>query len=141
VQIPKPSLQIIDLRPTLIYFGLAFLTILIGVVFRFVPLGMPIFVTQYGGSCLWAVMVYFLVAAFQPFRRPISIACIAALLAAASEFFRLYHQPALDAFRLSLAGVLLLGRVYSPWHLLDYAIGIALAALLTAPFHPKSSRK
>jgi hypothetical protein len=46
------------------------------------------------------------------------------------ELFRLVHAPWLDAFRLTTAGALLLGRVFSPWDVLAYGVGIALGMLL-----------
>jgi hypothetical protein len=46
------------------------------------------------------------------------------------ESVRLYHSPGLDAFRLTLAGVLLLGRVFSWWHLVAYWAAIAVVSLL-----------
>jgi beta-N-acetylhexosaminidase len=45
-------------------------------------------------------------------------------------FFKLYHSPGLDAFRLTLPGILLLGRYFSLWDILAYWTGIALAAVL-----------
>jgi hypothetical protein len=85
---------------------------------------------KYGGSLLWAAMVFFLVAlAASSLKRP-GIALIAASIAIGVELFRLVHAPWLDAFRLTIAGALLLGRVFSPWNMLAYAIGIVLAMLL-----------
>jgi hypothetical protein len=46
------------------------------------------------------------------------------------ELFRLVHAPWLDAFRLTLAGALLLGRIFSPWDMLAYGVGIVMAMLL-----------
>jgi hypothetical protein len=46
------------------------------------------------------------------------------------ELFRLVHAPGLDAFRLTLAGALLLGRIFSPWDMLAYGVGIALGVWL-----------
>ena len=66
--------------------------------------------------------------AIMPRRAPGLVAMIAAAVALAVELFRLYHTPWLDAFRLTTAGALLLGRIFSPWNLLAYALGIALAA-------------
>jgi uncharacterized membrane protein len=75
-------------------------------------------------------MVFFLVAlAASSLKRP-RIALIAASIAIGVELFRLVHAPWLDAFRLTIAGALLLGRVFSPWNMLAYAIGIVLAMLL-----------
>ena len=55
---------------------------------------------------------------------------IAAVIAVGVELFRLVHTPWLDSFRLTMAGALLLGRIFSPWDILAYAVGIALGALL-----------
>jgi Protein of unknown function (DUF2809) len=93
-------------------------------------LGLPAFIVKYGGSALWGTMVFFLVAiAFSRQPRPCS-ASIAALIAIGVELFRLVHNPGLDAFRLTTAGALLLGRVFSPWNTVAYGFGIVLAVLL-----------
>ena len=113
----------------LTYLGLAIATIVAGLVLRLAPLGLPFVVVMWSGSVLWAAMAYWLFAAFLPFRKPLSIAEAAAVFAALVELFRLYHTPELDAFRLTLAGALLLGRVFSWWHLLAYWVAILLAAL------------
>lgn len=116
-------------RRTILYFSLALVTILCGLVLRLIHLGLPLFVVKYGGSVLWAIMVYLLLAALQPRRTPKSLALIATIVATVVELTRLYHPPALDAFRLTLAGALLLGRYFNPWHFLAYTAAIALAAL------------
>jgi hypothetical protein len=93
-------------------------------------LGLPASIVKYGGSVLWGAMVFFLVgiAASALSRR--SAASVSALIAICVELFRLVHTPWLDAFRLTLAGALLLGRIFSPWNVLAYGIGILLALLL-----------
>ena len=96
-----------------------------GLALRLVLFGLPGFVVQYGGSVLWAAMVYLLLAALQPRREPWVLGLAAAIFAALVELSRLYHSPGLDAFRLTLAGKLLLGRVFSAWHFLDYWVAIA----------------
>jgi hypothetical protein len=58
------------------------------------------------------------------------IALISAVIAVGVELFRLVHTPWLDAFRLTLAGALLLGRVFSLWDMLAYGVGIGLGVLL-----------
>lgn len=93
-------------------------------------LGLPVFVVKYGGSMLWGTMVFFLAAiAASRLSRP-NIALVSAVIAVCVELFRLVHAPWLDAFRLTMAGALLLGRVFSPWNMLAYGIGIMLAMLL-----------
>jgi len=88
--------------------------------------GLPFVVVKYGGSLLWGAMVYVLLAVAARCRPAASLALLAGLVAAGVEFSRLYHTPWLDAFRLTTAGALLLGRVFSLWNLLAYGLGIVL---------------
>ncbi|MDK4736765.1 DUF2809 domain-containing protein [Rhizobium sp. CNPSo 3490] len=87
---------------------------------------LPFVVVKYGGSALWGAMVYLLVALVLGKSLRAVIAVMALFMAIAVEFFRLYHTPWLDAFRLTTAGALLLGRIFSLWNILAYAIGIAV---------------
>ncbi|WP_267555473.1 DUF2809 domain-containing protein [Rhizobium rhizogenes] len=91
---------------------------------------LPFTVVKYGGSILWGAMVYWLLAALFVTHRPSRIAAAALIVAVAVEFFRLWHTPAMDAFRLTTAGALLLGRVFSLWNIVAYAVGIAAALAL-----------
>jgi Protein of unknown function (DUF2809) len=93
-------------------------------------LGLPAFFVKYGGSVLWGTMVFFLVAIAAPHLSRQSIALISALIAVCVELFRLLHTPWLDAFRLTLAGALLLGRIFSLWDMLAYGVGIVLGMWL-----------
>jgi hypothetical protein len=102
------------------------LTLVAGLAIRMAPLGLPWSVTKYGGSALWAAMIYGVVAAALPNWRPGRVAALSTLLALAIEFGKLYRTPALDAFRLTLAGKLLLGRFFSPRDILAYLTAIAL---------------
>jgi Protein of unknown function (DUF2809) len=93
-------------------------------------LGLPAFFVKYGGSLLWGAMVFFAIAmAAQGQSRP-RIALISISIAVCVELFRLVHAPWLDTFRLTMAGALLLGRIFSPWNMLAYVAGIALGMLL-----------
>jgi hypothetical protein len=112
----------------LFYFGLALAVIAAGLILRLVPLGLPVPMVKWGGSVLWAMMVYLLLAACLCRNSKLTVALIACGIAAAVELSRLYHQPALDAFRLTRAGILLLGRVFSWWHFAVYWAAIALLA-------------
>ena len=114
----------------LTYLGMSIATMLAGLVLRLAPLGLPYAITKWGGSGLWAAMVYWLAAMLLPFRRVLTVAAVAGALAGLVELTRLYHAPGLDAFRRTLAGVLLLGSVFSYWHLVVYWAAIALAAIV-----------
>src|SRR6202035_2953282 len=93
-------------------------------------LGWPATFVKYGGSILWGAMMLFLVAIAVPRSSRRNVALISAVIAVCVELFRLVHAPWLDAFRLTLAGALLLGRIFSPWDLLAYGVGIVMAMLL-----------
>jgi len=112
------------------YIALAVLTIVAGLVLRRVPLGLPFVLVKFGGSMLWAAMVYWIFAALRPAASSEGVALNASLFAAAVEFFKLYHSPLADAFRRTLVGALLLGRFFSWWDILAYLAAIALAAAL-----------
>ena len=88
--------------------------------------GLPASIVKYAGSVLWGTTVFFVVAMTVSQRSRSRIALIAAAIAVGVELFRLVHAPGLDAFRLTLPGALLLGRIFSAWDMLAYGAGIVL---------------
>jgi hypothetical protein len=95
-------------------------------------------VTKYGGSVLWGAMVYAIFVALFPRRRPIEIGIAAGVFALAVELFKLVHSPAIDSFRLTLAGQLIIGRFFSYGDILAYWVAIAaFAAADKATLTPK----
>ena len=123
----QPVKPIAPRQRSLIRAALALAVIVCGLALRWYgfPLGLPAFVVKYGGSLLWATMVFLLVGVLLPRPSRTQIAAIAAAIAIVVEFSRLVHAPWLDAFRLTTAGALLLGRIFSLWNLVAYAVGIA----------------
>jgi len=113
-----------------LYVVLALATLILGLLWRFLWVGLPPFLYKYGGSVLWAAMIYWLAALIQPRAWPSRLALAAALIATAVELFKLVHTPALDAFRLTLPGKILLGRLFYLSDFLAYYLAIALAAAL-----------
>jgi Protein of unknown function (DUF2809) len=75
-------------------------------------------------------MMFLLVAIAVPGQSPRHIAAISAVIAVSVELFRLVQTPWLDDFRMTLAGALLLGRIFSLWNMLAYGVGIGLGVLL-----------
>ena len=124
----------------------ALLTMAAGLVWRLMPLGMPAGLVKYGGSALWAIMVYWLAAAALPGWRTLRVGLLAFAIAAAVECFKLVRTPGLDHFRATLAGKLLLGKYFSIWDLLVYALAIAIVAwaderwLVARPSQPSRTR-
>jgi Protein of unknown function (DUF2809) len=112
------------------YVGLGVVTLFAGLTVRFAPLGLPWFVVKYGGSTMWALMVYWVLAFIWPRSRVGWLALAAGVIATLVEVQRLYHSPGLDAFRHSLAGILLLGNFFSAWDIVAYWLAIAVGVVV-----------
>ena len=123
-------------RTLMITLALMVVTVAAGLTIRFAPLGLPPFVVKYGGSTMWALMAYWIVSTFLPSRRPLTVALLTGTLATAVEFIKLYHSPILDVFRLTLPGIVLLGRFFSVWDIVAYWLAISVGALIDRGFHP-----
>jgi hypothetical protein len=123
----QPVNTIAQRRRLLIRAALALVVIACGLSLRWYgfPLGLSAFVVKYGGSLLWATMVFLLVGVVLPLTTRSQLAAIAMVIAVVVELSRLVHAPGLDAFRLTTAGALLLGRIFSVWNVVAYAVGIA----------------
>jgi hypothetical protein len=116
------------------------ITIPLGLAVRLLPLGLPWFLYKYLGSILWAVALYWFLAAILPKLQPIVIATLAILIATLLELTRLIPIAPVDAFRLTFAGKILLGRYFSIKNIVAYLLGIALTtALDNSLIAPKST--
>ena len=111
---------------------IALATIAAGLLWRMALLHLPFLLWKYGGSVLWAMAVYWLVAFLLPRAHPAVLAALACLFALVVELSRLSHSPTLEAFRQTFAGQLVLGRIFSPRNILAYWIAIFLAASFDA---------
>ena len=110
-------------------------TIPIGLAVRLLSLGLPWFLYKYLGSVLWAIALYWFLAALFPKLRPQAIATIAILIATLLELSRLIPIAPIDAFRLTFAGKILLGRYFSIKNIVAYLLAIALTAALDSSSH------
>jgi hypothetical protein len=116
------------------------ITIPLGLAVRLLPLGLPWFLYKYLGSILWAVALYWFLAAILPKLQPIVIATLAILIATLLELTRLIPIVPVDAFRLTFAGKILLGRYFSVKNIAAYLLAIALTtALDSSLIAPKST--
>jgi hypothetical protein len=113
-------------RPLGVSVLLVLATIAAGLVVRFGRLGLPLLVVKYGGSALWALMIYWIVSTVLRSWRLRGVGALAGAIATGVEFLKLYHSPGLDAFRLTLPGMLLLGRFFSVWDIVAYWVGIGV---------------
>jgi hypothetical protein len=116
--------------------ALMVVTVAAGLTIRFAPLGLPPFIVKYGGSTMWALMAYWIVSTLLPSRRLLTVVLLTGTLATAVEFVKLYHSPILDAFRLTLPGIVLLGRFFSAWDIVAYWLAISVGALVDRGLRP-----
>jgi hypothetical protein len=112
-------------------------TVAAGLLIRLAPLGLPYAVVKYGGSMLWALMIYWIVSTLTASVRLPIAALIAGVLATAVEFLKLYRAPTLDAFRLTLPGIILLGRFFSITDIAAYWFAILCGAFIDARLRPR----
>jgi len=104
------------------------MTIVAGLAVRFAHLGLPFVVVKFGGSALWAVAIYFLsstVFATWPIRWNVALS---GTIGTAIEFLKLYQAPWLDAFRRTLPGIVILGRIFNWRDIAVYWGAIIIAA-------------
>jgi len=121
-------------------FIILLITIPIGLAVRLLPLHLPWFLYKYLGSILWAVALYWFLATLLPKLRPIAIATIAILIATLLELSRLIPIAPIDAFRLTFAGKILLGRYFSLKNIAAYLLAIVLTATLDHLFIESTSK-
>jgi hypothetical protein len=126
-------------RPVRLSLALMLGTVAAGLAMRFAPLSLPPVAVKYGGSTLWALMLYWIVSTLLASWRLPAVVLLTGVLATAVEFVKLYHSPALDAFRLTLPGILLLGRFFSIRDIVAYWLAIIVGAFadraIRAPRH------
>ena len=120
------------MRLRLTYLLLAIVCIGIGLLLRWPVLGLPWVVGKYGGSALWAAMVYLGLRVFLPTRRVEWVAILAAVIAALGEATQLLSVPGFDQFRDTVIGHLIFGRTFAVEDIIAYWLGIALVALADA---------
>lgn len=101
---------------------------------RLLPLDLPWFLYKYLGSVLWAVALYWFLAALFPKLRPQTLAALAVTIATIVEITRLISIAPIDAFRLTLLGQVLLGRYFSLKNIAAYLLAITLTATLDYAF-------
>ena len=114
-------------------------TVVAGLVVRFAHLGLPPFVVKYGGSTLWALMIYWVASTIFPKWRIPAVVFLAGTLGTAIEFGKLYHSTAIDAFRLTLPGIIVLGRFFSVRDILAYWLSVSVGALVDWRLRPGGS--
>ncbi len=117
-------------RDRRLYTLLALLTILVGLGSRRFDVWLPPPLHKNTGDVLWAVLVFWLAVLLFPGRSSKFLIFLSAAYAIGIECAKCLHLPWLIALRATTSGHLLFGSVFSWANLVDYGIGIALAAAL-----------
>jgi hypothetical protein len=105
-------------------------TVAAGLTIRFARLGLPPEVVKWGGSTLWAVMIYWVVSTAFGSGRIVRNVILSGIIATAIEFLKLYDATWLDAFRRTLPGIILLGRIFTFRDIAAYWIAIVIVAVI-----------
>ncbi|WP_083558583.1 ribosomal maturation YjgA family protein [Flavobacterium johnsoniae] len=109
----------VNLKSRIYYFSLFLFIIFLGICSRkttFAPLWI--------GDFLYAVMIYFLVRIFLPFKNAFSIALLSLLICYSIEFLQLYQGEWMIELRKTLFGRYVLGQGFLWEDILAYTFGI-----------------
>lgn len=117
-----------QLRNRYIQVAAAIMVVTIGLIWRSGWLPLSPFMSKYGGSALWALMVFAGLGWIFTRISTAKLALIALLFAWSIEFLQLWHPPWLDAIRAYRLGHHVLGTTFNWPDLPAYAIGIAIGA-------------
>jgi hypothetical protein len=82
-------------------------------------------------------MIYWVVSTVLPTWRIPAVVLLTGVVETAIEFLKLYYTPTLDAFRLTLPGIILLGRIFSAWDILAYWLAISVGAIVDWRLRPR----
>ena len=114
-------------RRRLTCLAIILLLIPLGLVCRFVPIGLPSLIVKYGGSFLWAATVYWFIAFLLARRKPRELALISLVVATAIEFLKQVQSPCLGIVRGTFFGKVILGRYFSYTDIAVYWLAIFCA--------------
>ncbi|WP_281631930.1 DUF2809 domain-containing protein [Flavobacterium luteolum] len=117
------------MKKTRIYYFLAFISIIfLGILSRKIS-----FIPLWIGDFLYAVMIYFLVRIFLPFKNAFGIALLSLLICYGIEFLQLYQGEWMIELRKTLFGRYVLGQGFLWEDILAYTFGI-LVVFITEKF-------
>ena len=117
------------IRTRIIFFLCAVAVTVVGLASRRYQAVLPVFVGEYSGDTLWALMLFLLVSALLAGRAVISRATISVVLAFLVEISQLYHAPWIDSIRNTTLGGLVLGFGFLWTDLVCYTVGIIIGAV------------
>jgi len=117
-------------RSRLLYAALGAGVIGLGLLWRSPFLGFSHFITKYGGSALWALLVFLCCGLVKARASTWRLVFAATVISFCVEFSQLYHAPWIDQIRAHRLGGLILGSTFSSYDLIAYLVGIGAGAIL-----------
>ena len=129
------------IRTRIIFFLCAAAVTVVGLASRRYQAVLPVFVGEYSGDTLWALMMFLLVSTLFAGRTVMSRAGISLVLACLVEISQLYHAPWIDSIRNTTLGGLVLGFGFLWTDLACYTVGIIIGALAECGLRRTSNRK
>ena len=116
----------------MIYGLFLFCTIVAGLLTRKNAPHLPQIIGEYAPDALWAMMIYWLIAAAFCRKALYWIAPVALAICYLDELSQLYHAPWIDSIRHTTLGGLVLGFGFLWSDLICYTVGAACAAMIDA---------
>lgn len=119
-------------RSRILYAALGAGVIGLGLMWRSPHVGFPPFIAKYGGSALWALLVFLCCGFVKARASTWRLMLAATVISFCVEFSQLYHAPWIDQIRAHRLGGLILGSTYSSYDLVAYLAGIIAGAIVEA---------
>lgn len=113
-----------------IYLAITFAVIVLGIASRKYGDILPIFIAEYAGDTLWAVMVYWGMRFLFPSISIIKIAVISLLFSYSIECSQLYQADWANTIRNTTLGALIFGHGFLWSDMICYTAGVLLSALM-----------
>jgi len=115
------------MKHKVIYFALAIVTIISGLLVRLWRSCFPEWINLWLGDALYAIMMYWVVALFSTYSHPKHKAAVALAVCFCIELLQLYQAAWINTIRATLPGKLILGSGFLWSDLVAYTVGIAAA--------------
>ena len=106
------------------------LVIGLGLASRRYSANLPVFIAEYAGDTLWAIMVFFGISTVVPNARVSHRGMVSLAFAYGIEFSQLFHTPWIDAIRQTTLGGLVLGSGFLWTDIVCYTAGVTIGAVV-----------
>jgi VanZ family protein len=117
-------------RDRLSYFILGCLVVAVGLASRRYAAVLPVFLAEYAGDTLWALMVFLGIGMLAPRWSSFCVAVVALVVSYSVEVSQLYHASWIDSLRDTRVGGLVLGFGFLWSDIACYTVGIAIGVML-----------